>query len=139
MRKCMIIRDIVIQQCFHEFDIESNGTEETLEKGILAIPALVSAFFLQYICHNKLCDYNERDRTLYELSISIQYDEGHHIREYDLPLSWQVLGICQQISGDDQAACRSFVKALRKKRHCCKKATLIRLGIIFVKYFSPRN
>ena len=105
-------------------------------KGRVIIPPLVFAFFLQYLCQRKLGHLREADDVLYELSLLVQHDDRHHIDIRFLALSWQILGICQQMSGDDRTACRSFMAAQRQfDKDSFKFATCIRIGIILVRYF----
>ena len=102
------------------------------------IPPLVFAFFLQYLCQRKLGHLKEAGDALYELSLLIQHDEDeHHIVPLHQSISWHILGICQQINGDDSAACRSFITAQKQPegKEFFKNTTNIRLGIILLKYF----
>ena len=100
------------------------------------IPPLVCAFFLQYLCQRKLGHRKEADDALYELSLVVQHDHERHIGIDSWLTSWQILGICQQMSGDDRAACRSFMSAQQLLYNdWFKFATCVRLGIILVKYF----
>ena len=106
-------------------------------KGRVFIPPLVCAFFLQYLCHRKLGYLTEADHALFELSLLVTHDDAHHIDLHYRAVSWQILGICQQTSGDDQAACRSLMISQRQtlKDLTFKFATCVRLGIILVKHF----
>ena len=105
-------------------------------KGRVIIPPLAFAFFLQYLCQRKLGHLRQADDTLYELSLLVQHDDGHHIGIRFLAISWQILGVCQQMSGDDRTACRSFMTAQQQiAKELLKFATSVRLGMILVKYF----
>ena len=101
-------------------------------------PLLVCAFFLQYLCQRKLSHLRESDDALYELSLLVQHDDGRHINILGRLISWQILGICQQINGDDRAACQSFMIAQcqSKDKDSFKVSTSIRLGTILVKYLK---
>ena len=105
-------------------------------KGRTVIPPLVYALFLHYLCQRKLGHLREADDTLYELSVLVQHDDGEHIARNLQAVSWQILGICQQRSGKDRAACRSFITAQQTLyKEWFKFATSVRIGIILVKYF----
>ena len=124
--------DFVIPELY----IERRGScvDFTIER--LFIPPLVSALFLQYLCQRRLGRLRKANEATYELSLLVQYDNGKHIPDEDDPLgiSWQILGICQQMSGNDQAACQSYLRVLRQDKYLRKVATYLRLGMILVKY-----
>ena len=129
-------------QCLPELYIESHSIDHTMRmfhKEKFTIPALICAFFIQYLCHCKLDNQQKRDEALHELSLIIFNDDRHHIRQWYLPESWQILGICQQMSGHDQAACCSYLMALHHQGNIHKAATCIRLGTILVRYITPRD
>ena len=126
-----IEKEIHIPELYLEWHIRCANSE-----GRVVIPPLVMAFFLQYLCQRKLSEPRKADDTLNELSLLVQYDDGHHIFQEYQETSWHILGICQQMSGDDQAACQSFMKAqLQFGKELLKFATCVRLGMILVKYF----
>ena len=100
------------------------------------IPPLVCTFLLQYLCQRRLDHIREAEEALYELSLVVQHDYERHIGIDSWSTSWQILGICQQMSGDDRAACRSFMTAQQLLYNAWFKfATCVRLGIILVNYF----
>ena len=104
--------------------------------GIIFIPPIVCAFFLQYLCQRGLKCQRDADEAIYELSLLLenQHYYGRHIHNVQRDISWQILGICQQLNGNDWAACRSFLTVLQES-DMMKKAACIRLGTILVKYF----
>ena len=78
----------------------------------------------------------EADEVLYELSLLIHHDNNYHISRKLRCMSWQVLGVCQQMNGDDWAACQSYLTALQLDFLTIKVAVCVRLGTILGKYFS---
>ena len=98
---------------------------------------LTCSLFLQYLCYNKLGNRQKCDESLYEISLFIQYDDGHHLNKNDLTVPWRILGICQQMSGDYRSAFRSYYLSLRDdigeyhRRH----ATFIRIGALLANFF----
>ena len=100
----------------------------------IPIPPLVCAFFLQYLCQRKLKHLREADEALYELSLLIQHDDGRLMCTHHPDISWQILGICQQMTGDDRAACQSYLNVLKHEDNRRHTAACIRLGTILVKY-----
>ena len=99
------------------------------------LPAATCALFLQYLSYNKLELQPQRDEALLKLYHVIKYDAKNYIDIIRLDISWQILGICQQMSGDNRAAYHSFLKALQYKTQLAKKAVFIRLGTLLAKYF----
>ena len=116
-----------------EFHLETHN----LDIKLFLIPPLVYAFFLQYLCQRKLGHLREADNTLYELSLLVQHDDGHHIGLYCREISWHIVGICQQMSSENRAACRSFMTAQKHMgKVYFKVAASIRLGTMLLKYFN---
>ena len=68
---------------------------------------------------------------LQELSILIQYDDDeYHIDISDKSTTLQILGICQEMSGDHQSAYQSYCNALQHKYCETKLASLFRIAVI---------
>ena len=110
------------------------------------LPPAVYALFLQYLCHNKREHRQKQCVFLYKISQIIQHAYGHPKREHDLDelkiklyTTWQVLGICQQISGDNQAAFLSYCKAIPHLYESYQAAMYIRLATILAKYVSAQR
>ena len=93
-----------------------------------SLPAAICALFLQYLSYNKFGLQRQRDEALLKLSRVIYHNDNDEI-------SWQILGICQQMSGDIQTACHSYRMALHHKEILTDKAVFIRLGTLLAKYF----
>ena len=106
--------------------------------GSIFIPPIVFAFFLQYLCQRKLENQRNADEALYELSLllDIQHYGALHIPNGFRGISWQILGICQQMNGHDWEACRSYLTVLQQDTFDeIKMAACVRLGTLLVKYF----
>ena len=137
LRRHFII-DLMIEndQYIQELYIEGHGSSTQFDFGPFFIPPILCAFFLQYLCHRRLGCQREADDALYELSLYVKHDDGQQIHDLFCGLSWQILGICQQMNGDDWAACHSYLTALRQNRlRETAVASCIRLGTILVKYY----
>ena len=104
-------------------------------RNINHLPAATCALFLQYLSYKKLELHRQRDEALLKLNHVIKYDAKNYIDIIRLEISWQILGICKQMSGDNRAAFHCFHKALQCKTHLAKKAVFIRLGTLLAKYF----
>ena len=133
-------------QCIPEFFIEIHGHKKSFASFNTWMPPLTSALFLQFLCYEKLGRYPKRDETLQELSLVAhglhrKIDETlreeidqSHMRILYRAITWQILGICQQMKGDNAGACHSYLMALHQEYSIIKVATCIRLGTILAQY-----
>ena len=126
-----------------EFYIETFHFRRKISAIAHDLPPAICALFLQYLYYNKQGHSQKRDESLCKLSHLIQHADGHHVTDNNIYTAWQVLGICQQMSGDNQAAFHSYRMALYsydkeypKGFDSHKTATYIRLGTMLAKYFS---
>ena len=137
MMKRHLLDIIIIEnsQYIPELYLELHSQDTNSREFPFLIPPLVCGFFLQYLCLRKLGHLRETDDALYELSLLVKHDDKHHINFDQRAISWNIVAICQQMSGDDRAACRSFFRAQQcLGRDLFKVSTSIRLGIILLKY-----
>ena len=126
--------DIQEDKCIPDLYLEIYNRERGKRR--TEIPPLVFGLFLQHLCQRKLGHLKDADEAFYELSLLVQHDDCCHIHNPVRAISLQILGICQHMSHDDRAACRSFTTALQQwPKGIFKFATCVRLGIILVKYF----
>ena len=135
-RMIKFIMDVVKVQKLDlpELFIECHVDNNMIIRNILPIVPMVCVLFLQFLCHSKLGNQRQRDEAMNELSHRIQVDR-HHIEDICVPLALQVLGICQQMCGDNPAACHSYLMALRHEKNNYIGSTCIRLGTLLVQYF----
>ena len=134
-----IVNFLVIwnDQCIPELYIENHRDNVCFTAAQFPAHPLVCVFFLQYLCLRKLGRMIEAGEALYKLSLLVHYNNGPHIinQIFFRQISWQILGVCQQINGDDQAACKSYLTALQlDDTELIKVAACVRLGTILVKY-----
>ena len=105
-----------------------------------AFPPAIFALVLQFLCYGKLGNKDKRDESLCELSITIQHDGDYHIHRVYRSVSWQLQGICQQMSGDYQAAFHSYRMALRLQRlSIYNRTSYVRLGTVLAHLFWVTN
>ena len=135
-RKTLVATILHDSQYIPELYIEHHGQSIHFNEKSDGLPPLVCALFLQFLCLRKLDRMQEADNAMHELSELVFSDDGKHIVVRFRSISRQVLGICQQISGDDHAACQSYLTVLRQKHNYFKVATCIRFGTILVKYIK---
>ena len=134
----------------HSAPVSSSVGKEILEKIKLSIeadiaplnnvimpfeaPPKIMILFLEYICLSKLGRVEEKNQTLKTLSSTVNNDNGYHILNVYQSVAWELLGICQQMEGNFEGACHSYLMALRQDFAPYKRATCIRLCTILVKF-----
>ncbi|KAK3104935.1 hypothetical protein FSP39_013467 [Pinctada imbricata] len=111
-----------------ELDIECSAAIET--QGILFIPPLVYLNLLLLLSYTRLCEYWRCCEVLDELHTIIHHDNGYHIPNFYKGISWEILGICQQICGDRLGAFQSYTYALDHKSNYFKEATISRMNTL---------
>ncbi|KAK3086607.1 hypothetical protein FSP39_020994 [Pinctada imbricata] len=98
----------------------------------LNIPLFVHIDFLLFLSYSSLEENQRRYAILEELHDLVYYDNGYHIHNYHKAISWEILGICQQICGDCQGALKSYRNALNEEENFFKEATLTRIQSLFI-------
>jgi hypothetical protein len=73
----------------------------------LHIPPLVVLYMLEFLCYRHI-DTMRAQTALTDLQVLVHHDQGQYVDVELRDISWQILGICQQISGDLQAALYSY-------------------------------
>ena len=137
MLRKRFIYDPLIENDQHisELYIENHGFHTDFSNIAFGIPPIICALFLQYLCQKRLGCQQAADEALHELSLLVQQGDARHMGKL-CAISWQILGICQQMSGDNQSACRSYLTALQQNDgDVFKLATCVRLGTILVIFF----
>ncbi|XP_065943972.1 cyclic GMP-AMP synthase-like receptor 2 isoform X2 [Magallana gigas] len=76
----------------------------------LYIPVFVMLHFLEFLCYRHI-DTTLSQAALDELQVLVHHDQGLFI----LDVSWEILGICQQMAGNLQAALYSYQQSLRQE------------------------
>ena len=95
----------------------------------------ICALLLQYLCYSKLRYSQQRDEALYDMFLIIQHGNKDHIDKRFLDTAWQILGICQQMSGYTRAAFHSYRMALHTRHLLPQETVFIRLGTLIAKCF----
>ncbi|XP_011415117.2 uncharacterized protein [Magallana gigas] len=78
---------------------------------ILYIPPLVLLYMLELLCSRHV-DTMRAQRTLDDLQVLVHHDMGELVPVDLRDISWEILGICQQITGNLQAALYSYQQSL---------------------------
>lgn len=79
--------------------------------GVLQIPPLVFLHMLAFLCYRHV-DMEKAMTALDDLFVLVHYDCGHFIFPSFRDISWEILGICQQLSGKLIDADYSYRKSL---------------------------
>ncbi|XP_061190080.1 uncharacterized protein LOC133197919 [Saccostrea echinata] len=104
----------------------------------LYVPPFVMLYMLEVFC----CQHVNTIRAqaaLDDLRTLIHYDHGHFIPIIAKNLAWQILGICQQMTGNFQDALYSYQQSLREYQlHSIQTATEMRIQGIHLQNQYPR-
>jgi hypothetical protein len=94
----------------------------------LFIPPLVVLHMLEFLCYRHI-DTMRAQTALTDLQVLVHHDQRRYVPMRLRDISWQILGICQQISGDLQAALYSYQQSLAQDpHHKIQRATLMRIN-----------
>ncbi|XP_062582880.1 uncharacterized protein LOC134244640 [Saccostrea cucullata] len=97
------------------------------ESPALSIPLYVFLHMLEVLCYRHV-DRLRAQTALEDLQNLVHHDQRMYIRPHQRDISWQILGICQQVTGNPQAALYSYQQSLRQeKHHNIQTATLMRI------------
>ncbi|KAK3086783.1 hypothetical protein FSP39_023335 [Pinctada imbricata] len=97
---------------------------------VIEINPLVFLYFLLVLCYDKLGEIKLRSEALFDLRTLVNYPGDHHINPWFRPITWQILGICQQLCGDHFGAFHSYIQALNDKHIDFTKATIFRILVV---------
>nr|XP_034329743.1 uncharacterized protein LOC117690254 [Crassostrea gigas] len=93
----------------------------------LMIPVFVMLHFLKFLCYRHI-DTTLSQAALDELQVLVHHDQGAYVHDLLRDISWEILGICQQITGNLQAALYSYQQSLTQSpRHNIQTATQSRI------------
>ncbi|XP_062592428.1 uncharacterized protein LOC134253853 [Saccostrea cucullata] len=95
----------------------------------LLIPPLVMLHTLFILNHHRLGDTVRSHQSIQDLQTLLLQDDGVYIETMLRDISWQILGICQQIGGDLEGARESFLNSLKEiPLHQIQEATKLRMS-----------
>ena len=77
----------------------------------LFIPPFILLHMLEFLCCRHV-DPMRAQAALDDLQVLVHHDQGVLIDKTDRDISWEILGICQQMTGNHQAALYSYTKSL---------------------------
>ncbi|XP_052711982.1 uncharacterized protein LOC128186238 [Crassostrea angulata] len=88
--------------------------QSALQKGkarTLIIPVFVMLYFLEFLCYRHI-DTTLSQAALDDLQVLVHHDRGLYISDIYRDISWEILGICQQMAGNLHAALYSYQQSL---------------------------
>ncbi|XP_078321053.1 uncharacterized protein LOC144621518 [Crassostrea virginica] len=79
--------------------------QSALQNGskLLRIPLFVVLHFVEFLCYRHI-DTTLAQTALEELQVLVHHDQGLYVQGINRDISWEILGICQQMTGNLQAA-----------------------------------
>ncbi|XP_078327782.1 uncharacterized protein LOC111107008 isoform X2 [Crassostrea virginica] len=86
---------------------------ELLNVRILTIPPFILLHMLEFLCCRHV-DPVRAQVALDDLQVLVQHDQGVLVPVFLRDISWEILGICQQMTGNHQAALYSYRQSLRQ-------------------------
>nr|XP_011418263.2 uncharacterized protein LOC105321605 [Crassostrea gigas] len=104
---------------------------------MLVIPVFVMVHFLEFLCYRHI-DTTLSRVALDELQVLVHHDQGLYVHDLSRNISWEILGICQQITGNLQAALYSYQQSLTQYQ-CSKIQTATQRRIQDVIQSTPHQ
>ena len=79
----------------------------------LLIPPFVLLHMLEFLCYRHV-DPMRAQAALDDLQVLVHHDHGVFVPVVHRDISWEILGICQQMTGNRQAALHSYRQSLKQ-------------------------
>ena len=141
IKKCCCICDIIlyIEHVYINELVPELIVNKTDGNACLCIPPLVMLHMLFVLNHHKLGNSDMSQKSVQKFYNLMLHDDETYVPKNLRDISWQMLGICQQICGDYDGAFRSFQFSLQQFQfNFIMKASSIRiltiLGRLLRKY-----
>nr|XP_022308597.1 uncharacterized protein LOC111114543 [Crassostrea virginica] len=97
------------------------------QRGLLFIPPFILLHMLEFLCYRHV-DPMRAQEALDNLQVLVHHDRGVFVPEPYRDISWEILGICQQMTGNHQAALYSYHQSLTQyPTHKIQSATRQRI------------
>ncbi|XP_062593572.1 uncharacterized protein LOC134255068 [Saccostrea cucullata] len=132
--KIALVTDIVLYSEYIYIDELILEQKTSYDNGQLAlhIPPLVILHMLFTLNLHRLGDTIRSQQSLQDLQTLLLYDDETNVPLYLRDISWQILGICQQICGNFPEAQESFQNSLQQDPlNRIQKATVFRISALF--------
>ncbi|XP_062585779.1 uncharacterized protein LOC134247420 [Saccostrea cucullata] len=103
---------------------------------VLFIPPFILLYMLEILCYRH-AETMRAQTALDDLQTLVHYDHGQIIGKDCRDISWQILGICQQVTGNLQAALYSYQQSLRQEPyHKIQTATEMRIQSLSMNFLN---
>ena len=102
---------LYIHMCYINELISEQQSALQNNRFALFIPLFVVLHFVEFLCYRHI-DTTLAQTALEELQALVHYDQGLYVHHVCRDISWEILGICQQMTGNLQAALHSFQNSL---------------------------
>ena len=80
-------------------------------RALLNIPLFIFLHMLEFLCYRHV-EPKAAQEALGDLQVLVQHDQGVFVNRVLKDISWEILGICQQMTGNHQAALYSYEQSL---------------------------
>ena len=109
-----VVYNIKLVHVFYinELALEQQSTEVN-RTNILHIPPFILLHMLEFLCLRHV-DPMRAQAALDDLQVLVHHDQGMFVPVELRDISWEILGICQQMTGNHQAALYSYRESLRQ-------------------------
>ncbi|KAK3087393.1 hypothetical protein FSP39_005353 [Pinctada imbricata] len=127
--KSLIVSEIRMDKntSIEELKLECLAFEQTIGEDLVSIPPLVFLDFILILSYTRISENHKRYDILDELHTLLYHGNNHHIFIYHKAISWEILGICQQLCGDRHGAYQSYLHAIYDDFNYFKHATVERI------------
>ncbi|XP_078321060.1 uncharacterized protein LOC111100341 [Crassostrea virginica] len=95
-----------------ELTLEQQSAKQN-NRGVTFIPLFVVLHFVEFLCYRHI-DTALAQTALEELQVLVHHDQGLYVPVHHRDISWEILGICQQMTGNLQAALYSYQQSLKQ-------------------------
>nr|XP_022315412.1 LOW QUALITY PROTEIN: uncharacterized protein LOC111119499 [Crassostrea virginica] len=104
-----VAHDIILNICASYINELTTEQQSALQNNqpFLYIPLFVVLHFVEFLCYRHI-DTTLAQIALEELQVLVHNDQGLYVRYLYRDISWEILGICQQMTGNLQAALFSY-------------------------------
>ncbi|XP_052673380.1 uncharacterized protein LOC128155620 [Crassostrea angulata] len=113
-----VAKDIQLVSAFcyiHELIPEQRSALQK-NTSVIFIPVFVMLHFIEFLCYRHI-NTALSQAALDELQVLLHHDQGRYVHVYYRDISWEILGICQQMTGNLQAALYSYQQSLTQHTH----------------------
>nr|XP_022319510.1 uncharacterized protein LOC111122182 [Crassostrea virginica] len=126
------------QICSNELTLEQQSSSQK-NIDVLSIPPFILLHMLEFLCCRHV-DPVKAQTALNDLQDLVHRDQGLLVPKWSRNISWEILGICQEIAGNYQAAFNSYLQSFSPHFSFCiiQIATIYRILILLNKLITTK-